>query len=329
MANRVLDKDRYVFLEKPAMEVYNKEDNARRAEQIEAYLKELKTYGISLSKLAKENPTREERSLILSLALILVEEEKLWEKLVINRRIPLKAFSRLVEEPEFELRKHHDLMLAYSLLFQKDRYSLIRRYLMYDLKEKEDSFPVDTSLKSGLALTKKGRSLFILTSQGQFMKIRDEGHPLGDVATGARTRKMPNLLKPLAAVLLLALISGVIYNQMDQTVKHTIILKAQGEVKMDFNSWGNMIRIAGINGTGRTLVERAEFMEEDLDTVLAEILEQAYISETIRERSEVTILISGDPLPEDFFKSGKTHDRIISYALDCKINNNGSFLYLE
>lgn len=329
MGNRVLDKDRYVFLEKPAMEVYNKEDNALRAQEIEAFLKELKSFGISLRKLSEMNLTKKERSLSLSLALILVEEEKIWEKMQVNRRIPLKALSRLVEEPEFELKKHHDQILAYSLLLKKDKYPLIRRYLMYDFKEKEDSFPVDTSLKSGLALAKSGKNLYILTSQGQFMKIRDEGHPLGDVASGQRTRKRPNFVRPLAILIILAVLSGIVYSHMNGIVSHTIILKAEGEVKMDFNTWGNMIRITGINSTGRSLVEKSEFQKEDLDTVLAEILEQAYITETIKERSEVTILISGEPLPEDFFKSGKTHDRILSYGLDCKINNNGSFLYLE
>ncbi len=329
MVNRVLDKDRYIFLEKPAMEVYNKEETLKRADEIEAYISELKTFNISLEKLSATSLSKAERSLILNLAFILSSEEKLWDKVLENRRIPFSTFSKLVEEPVFELKKWHDLILSYSILFHGEKYPLITRYLQYDLKEKEDSFPIDSDAHSGLTLRKKGSYAYILSSQGQFMKIKDEGNSVGDVTSGKKARKRPNLLKPLIAIVMIALILGLAYQYMSEKVDRTIIIRAEGEIKMNFNPWGNLVSISAVNPKGQELIEKSDPEQNDIDTVLAEIIEQAYISEAIKERDEIIILISGEFLPEDFFKSGKTHDRILSYQLDCKINNNGSFLYVE
>lgn len=329
MVNRVLDKDRYIFLEKPAMEVYNKEETLKRADEIEAYISELKTFNLSLEKLSATSLSKAERSLILNLAFILSSEEKLWDKVLENRRIPFSTFSKLVEEPVFELKKWHDLILSYSILFHGEKYPLITRYLQYDLKEKEDSFPIDSDAHSGLTLRKKGSYVYILSSQGQFMKIKDEGNSVGDVTSGKKARKRPNLLKPLIAIVMIALILGITYQYMSEKVDRTIIIRAEGEIKMNFNPWGNLVSISAVNPKGQELIEKSDPEQNDIDTVLAEIIEQAYISEAIKERDEIIILISGEFLPEDFFKSGKTHDRILSYQLDCKINNNGSFLYVE
>lgn len=329
MVKRVLDKDRYVFLEKPAMEVYNKEETAKRAAQIEAYLIEQKTFNLSLKKLVLTQPDKNERNLILNLAMILSSEEKLWAKIELDKRIPFHAFSTLVEVPVFELKKWHDDILAYSLLFRDEKYPLITRYLQYDSAEKEDSFPIDSDAHSGLALEKKGNHVYILTSQGQFMKIRDEGNHIGDVTSGKIARRRLNLVRPLIALFMIALLLGLIYQNSSGNVHRTIILRATGEIKMAFNPWEKLVSISAVNPKGQELLAKAEFDEKDIDTVLAEIIEQAYINETIKERDEITILISGEFLPDDFFKSGKTHDRILSYQLDPKINNNGSFLYVE
>ncbi|MBO1264663.1 hypothetical protein J3A84_06435 [Proteiniclasticum sp. SCR006] len=329
MGKRVLDKQRFVFLEKPAMEVLQREENENRENQIAAYLGELKKYHLSVKKLSEGRPDRKVRNLMLNLAMILISEEKLWEKTRERKRIPLKAFSRMVEVPVFELKEMEDQILAYALLLEGEKYPLIRRSLHFMEGTSEDTTEEASKTSRGLSLLSRGRFSYILTSQGQFQRIRVEEGSSGHVAYGRPIGKRLNLLKPLFALLLAAALLGGVYYTMSRNITQTIIVKATGEVKMDFNSFGDMVQVVGIEATGRKFVEKAQFQEKDIDTVLAEIIEQAYITETIRERAEITILISGAFLPEDFFKAGKTHDRILSYQLNAKINNNGSFLYVE
>lgn len=329
MGKRVLDKQRFVFLEKPAMEVLQREENENREKQIAAYLAELKEYHLSVKKLSEGRPDRKARNLMLNLAMILISEEKLWAKTRERKRIPLKVFSRMVEVPVFELKEMEKQILAYALLLDGEKYPLITRYLHYKEGASEATTEGDSKTSRGLSLLSSGRSSYILTSQGQFQRIQVEERPSGHVASGRPKGKRLNLLNPLLALLLIAALLGGVYYTMSRNITQTIIVKAAGEVKMDFNSFGDAVNILGIDSTGRKFVEKAYFQEKDIDTVLAEIIEQAYITETIRERDEITILISGAFLPEDFFKAGKTHDRILSYQLNAKINNNGSFLYVE
>lgn len=329
MVNRVLDKNRYVFLEKPSMQVLHKEANEIRVSEIQSYLEKLKEFNITLSNLTKTQYEKKDRSLMLNLAMILVSEKKLWEKTIEEKRIPLKSFSRLVEEPVFELKEWQNQILAYALLLDEEKFPLIGKYLHYGASEKADSFLRDANTNTGLSLLTKGRSSYILTSQGEFLKIRTEDIPSGHMASGRIQRKKLNLVTPLVVLLVSAALLGGLYVTLSKRVSQTIILKAVGEVKMDFNPWGDVVNVIGINTAGRNFVEGAEFEDQDIDTVLAEIIEQAYIQEIIREKEEITVLVSGDFLPEDFFKSGKTRDRILSYQLNAKINNNGSFLYVE
>lgn len=329
MVNRVLDKDRYIFSEKPAMEVLQREENEKRADQIESYLKALKKFRINVRNLSETRYDAEKRNLMLNLAMILLSEEKLWLKTKDQQRIPLKTFSKIVEEPVFELKEMEHQILAYALLLEEDQYPLIRRYLNYREEVKGEVRESSEEKSRGLSLLSRGKTSYILTSQGQFLKIRMEEAPSGHVAAGRKARKKLNLLKPLAVLLLAAALAGTVYVSLSRRITQTIIVKAVGEVKMDFNSFGEAVNVIGINTAGRSFVEKAYFEAQDIDTVLAEIIEQAYITETIKERAEITILISGEFLPEDFFQSGKTHQRILSYQLNAKINNNGSFLFVE
>ena len=115
MVNRVLDKNRYVFLEKPTMQVLHKEQNEIRALEIQSYLEKLKEFNITLSSLTKTQYEKKDRSLMLNLAIILVSEKKLWEKTLEDKRIPLKSFSRIVEEPLFELKEWQNQNLLLSI----------------------------------------------------------------------------------------------------------------------------------------------------------------------------------------------------------------------
>ncbi len=329
MVNRVLDKNRYVFLEKPTMQVLHKEENEIRTSEIQSYLLRLKEFNISVSDLSKTQYDKKDRSLMLNLAMILVSEKKLWERTLEDKRIPLKPFSKIVEEPVFELSEWQNQILAYALLLDEEKFPLIGKYLHYGASDKEDSFLRDADINMGLSLLRKGRSSYILTSQGQFLKIRTEDIPVGHMASGKIIRKKLNIVTPLIVLLVSAALLAGLYVTLSKRVSQTIILKAVGEVKMDFNPWGNVVTVIGINTAGRNFVESAEFEDNDVDTVLAEIIEQAYIKEIIREKEEITVLVSGEFLPEDFFKSGKTRDRILSYQLNAKINNNGSFLFVE
>lgn len=168
MGKRVLEKQRFAFLEKPTMEVLQREENENREKQIAAYLAELKEYHLSIKKLSEGRPDRKARNLMLNLAMILISEEKLWEKTRERKRIPLKVFSRMVEVPVFELKEMEKQILAYALLLDGEKYPLITRYLHYKEGASEDAAEENAKTSRGLSLLTSGRSSYISQARASF-----------------------------------------------------------------------------------------------------------------------------------------------------------------
>lgn len=329
MKKRVLDKDHYIFLDKPLVSLYKEEDHDERKAEIEAYTTSLRTYMISLESLSKEHFSREELNLHLNLALILLSEEKLWTRTKELKRIPLKVFSSMVEEPLFELKKRQKHILALTLLLEPGAYPRLRQTLCFGPAEENRTTLIEGKDHSGMVLKRRCGVACILTNDGAFYKIRDTGSDVGTIGYGKKVRRKPNVLKPLLVLLVLAIPLGFYYNSLQKEIERTVIIKAVGEVTLKFNSFGHLVDAFGNNPKGRDYIERARFDDLSLDAAVGEVLEQAYISETIRERSTVEILISGKPLTKDYFHEGATKDRIESYQIEAKINDNGSFLYTQ
>ena len=329
MDSKVLEKDKYIFLERPAIEIYNKNEILRREEEINSFLAELNLFKIKLLDLTNKLPKKEERNLLLNAAIIINGDQQLLDKFMVQRKIPLKQLSKAIEEPAFELQNLEGYLVAYTLLLQEGKYPLLKRYLQYSIKENQDSFPKEDMIYSGVSIKAMRNRTILLTSQGEFILIKGSNDRIAEVSTGTLTIIKRRWQKPLALAIAILIVLGGITYKLTTTIDNTIIIKAVGEVKLEYNPFGKLVTIKGINTDGLAFAMNAEFADKSIDTTIAEIIEQAYIQEVIKERDDVTILISGTPLPDDFFKQGKTHDRILSYQLNTKINNDGNFLHVQ
>ncbi len=325
MVNKsILEKNKYQFIEKTILNPVNEDSDALVLE-IETYLMELKVYKIPLLSLSNEVPSKEERNLLLNIALILEGQEKLKKQFIEERKLPLKLISTLVEVPIFKLEALENYLCAYTLLLD-GKYPLLKETLTFGPKVKEHLTEVLKFMPQGLVLQCESSHCYILTRHGEFYRVKNEGQEVGKTALGTKKRNPLNWKKPMAFLLVFLVVIFGLYQVQSKQIENTIILRAVGEVKMEFNSFGQLIKVMGTSPQGDKFVSLAKFENKEMDTVLAEIIEQAYISETIKERDQILIIISGKPLDDNFFKEGKTHDRIISYQLNPKINNSGSFL---
>lgn len=330
MDSRTLEKNRRVFLDGPIIEIIDAAEMEKRQEEALAFEKELKGFGVKLSRLTEAIPPKHTRDLLLSLAMLFLTEAPLVEKFQKEGRFPLKKVSKQVQIPEFDLAPWVGYLTAYVLLLSPNRYPLLARILQQDKASEagEQPLPLNASY-TGVPLRSWGSGSLILTGQGEFVKVKAKVEGGAPVVTGQKAPRRFRWERPFAALLLLTLLLYGGTRALTHQVDRSVVIMASGEVKADFNRFGHLVGIVGLNNQGKVFVQRAKFTAKDLDSVVAGILEEAYISESIRERDEVTLLISGTVLPEDFFKQGKTHDRVISYQLRCKINNGGRPLFLE
>jgi hypothetical protein len=172
MDSKVLEKDKYIFLERPAIEIYNKNEILRREEETNSFLAELNLFKIKLLDLTNELPKKEERNLLLNAAIIINGDQQLLDKFMVQRKIPLKQLSKAIEEPAFELQNLEGYLVAYTLLLQEGKYPLLKRYLQYSLKENQDSFPKEDMIYSGVSIKAMRNRTILLTSQGEFILIK-------------------------------------------------------------------------------------------------------------------------------------------------------------
>lgn len=329
MKGRILEKDKYIFLKRPAMEIYHKAEIESRERQIALMKREFLQHKLSLMKLTQEVPDERTRNLLLNIALIVSTEEKLVSEFLSRRRLPLKKISRITEEPVFFLQKHERYLTAYVLMFCSGKYPLVTRYLQYAEKGQGDNFQRDQRIYTGIALKKHKDKTMIMTSQGEFLAISGSDSGIGEITTGRVANTRNHLRIPLVILLVLLSIFLLVSYNMSKTIATTVRISAGGLVQLQFNELGTMLASRAENSEGTSMLEDAIFDRKDIDTAVGEIIEQAYIKEYIREGDEITILVSGEALPSDFFTSGRTHDRIISYQLKYKINNLGNLMSIE
>lgn len=329
MAKRVLEKDKFVFLQRPAIEIYNKNEIISRERQIAILNKELSFFRISPLKLSREIPPERIRNLLLNIALIVISEDRLLNEFLSLKKLPLKKISKLVEEPAFLLQKYESYLCAYVILFYSEKYHLLTRYMAYVPNTRQEQFVKESRIYTGIALRKGPGKTIVLTSQGEFLAVDNTDTSLGEVTTGEMMSTKNHLKMPLLLLLVLLIIfSGVSYT-LSRSISTTVIVRASGEVRMKYNELGQMVASKANNRQGQKILADAIFDKKDFDTTIGEVIEQAYIKEYIREGDEITILVSGEPLPVDFFKSGRTHSRILDYQLTYRINNDGTLLLVE
>lgn len=329
MKGRILEKDKYIFLKRPAMEIYHKSEIESRERQISLMKREFIQHKLSLMKLTQEVPDERTRNLLLNIALIISTEETLVSGFLSTRRLPFKRISKIVEEPVFFLQKHEKYLTAYVLLFCSGKYPLVTRYLQFAEKGHGDSFQRDQRIFTGIALKKHKDKTMIMTSQGEFLAITGSDSAIGEITTGRIANTRNHLRIPLVILtVLLAFFLLISYN-MSKTIATTVRISAGGLVQLQFSELGTMLASRAENTRGAVMLNDAVFDRKDIDTVVGEVIEQAYIREYIKEGDEITILISGEALPSDFFASGRTHDRILSYQLNYKINNLGNLMSIE
>lgn len=329
MAKRVLEKDKFVFLQRPAIEIYNKNEILSRERQIAILNKELSFFRISPLKLSREIPSERIRNLLLNIVLIVISEDKLLNEFLSLKKLPLKRISKLVEEPVFLLQKYEDYLSAYIIVFYSEKYHLLTRYMEYVPNTKQDQFVKESKIYTGIALRKSSGKTIVLTSQGEFLAVDNTDTSLGEVTTGEMMSTKNHLKMPLLLLLFLIVVfSGVSY-ALSKSISTTVIIRASGEVRMTYNELGQMVASKANNKQGQKILGDAIFDKKDFDTTIGEVIEQAYIKEYIKEGDEITILVSGEPLPVDFFKSGRSHNRIVDYQLTYRINNDGTLLLVE
>ena len=379
MADDFINKDRFVFIDKSSIEVYDENLKEKRKVEIKNLSKELNHFNIKINDISKTSIDIQKRNLILNLALIVTLNKSLLKEFLKTKKLPLEKISALAYEPILNISPYEDYLKAYIILIKSDKYSSIVKHLNIfeknipgekvkfendiktymvskrsysDLKTKKvnkkskgkekaasnkgnninNEASTNKSVYSGLILSKKSNGRIILTSSGEFKlvkKQKNHSNDLGEIIVSIEAKSFKNFKITLAIILALFIAVFLFLSSTQNKVSTTVLFKGNAEVKATFNKDNNLIHLYATNQNGNIILEDAEFEKKDLDYVLGEILEQSYIKKIVNERDTITVIISGAPPKEETLLNGRFNDRVVSYKIKCKINNDGTLIYLE
>jgi len=188
--------------------------------------------------------------------------------------------------------------------------------------------------KTGLVMKIEKNSVFIMTSSGEFFKVRtlSKSPKIGEEYTGI-LKKENGLIKILitaACLLFMALSGGGVYTYYTPT--SSIIINMNPSIELQANRWIRIIKCSALNKDGETVLKAISIKNKPLNQGLNLIIEQSkkddFINEKYIEDGKV-ISIQLSTKNNKSLDLSKFEEYAAKSKLSLKINSNGREIYLN
>lgn len=331
----MLQKNKYRFSYNRKMVVISEENAINRNKEISFFIKELSLYRISLKNIVEKKPNNEVKNLLLNIAYAVIKEESIINKIRNSRSLPIKEVSKFTHESSMFIEKWENYLLAYILLLCNTSYLNMQSYLNIEYNEEnhygnnsdfnnENQF---SKVNSGMVLKVEKKLAYIITSCGDFLKIKInlEEFPepeLGDLISGKAHKnikfyKFPILMCVFSLILVMFL-SFSIYAQPHSN----IVIEMNGNIKIQLNRFNKVISYSSTTSTLKKITNTVMADNKNMDESISSILKYAKDNEIIKKGSTIYLYINGITIKEDNFKI--TEEYIRENKIDIRINNNGN-----
>lgn len=317
--------NRYIFSSLPAMIEVGEAPRRAREKQISFMIKELFLYKVPLKDLVVHSPNNKDRNLILNIASYIYRDIELFERIQRKRELPIPIVARKTQVSRAFLEIWQDYILAYTIILSNPNYKYIQDYIRVEINE------VGTSLipsgngkdevKKGIVLKENKNSLIILSSVGEFVKIKkEEEAKVGEEVQGKEKKGFRHYkLQISLGIVLIILVSFGAYLQYTKVVR-TVIIDTTSQIKFELNKFNNVVYIYAPSEKGKAMVEYAQPKNKKLDLAVKKCVEYAKSHEMIPQGG-ILITISGDALKYGLLQD--TAEYIVENEIKVLVNNSG------
>ncbi|MFT8352009.1 anti-sigma factor domain-containing protein [Clostridium saccharoperbutylacetonicum] len=319
-------KDRYVFASVPSMMVLGDGSESNKSKQISLFLNELNTYNVLLKDLVNFPLRENERNISLNVAYYIISDEEILQRVIEKRDLPMGKLSKLTRlKPEY-LEKLRDYILAYYIILNNPYYKSLQDSLRIKLKEDNKVISISNKnekIHKGLAIKLAGRAVYILTSKGEFFKIKTSDKvSVGEIAEGKEKRFFRNYRIHISILLFVLILigSGIIIQY--RTTQSTIVIETSSNIKIHINKFNKVIYMYSPTEKGKELINNIDVENKDVDEAISKTFEYAVKNQMIDLSKKTLMTISGQPL-----KYGtliKTNKVISENKVPIIINNSGN-----
>lgn len=323
-------KDRYIFSTISAVARKGSEAVKLRAQEISLLTDELYVYKVLPKDLVNHCPTYKERNLLLNIAYYIFQEDEISNELKRTKMLPFEVLSKAVKVSEGFLKKWQDYIITYTLILSNNHYASIQEYIKVGDKEssKGKGKVVDYKKNNkgltyrGIALRIDKKSVIVLTSSGEFFRIKKSGNVgLGEEAYGTEKKGINHYkfkIMLAIAIILLAFIGA--YRNYNK-VSSTVIFNCTSQIKLEVNRRNKVVYSFSPSEKGKSMIDSVRPQDKNVDECLKEFIEYAQENNMI-PKEQYIITITGEPFKYGELK--KTDEYIVENNVKAQINNAGS-----
>jgi hypothetical protein len=329
-------KDRYRFVYRPQVVIYDLKENIKREREISLYLKELALYKISFKVLIKSRPNPRIKDELLNIAYACLENESIYNGFRNTRVLPVKRVSDFTYKSKGFIEKWQFYIAAYILLLSGNAYQHLISYLSIEYKDRKEGVETtsmalvnDTAIKSnahmGVVLKHLKNAAVILTPFGDFIKIKPNENSLlqpGYICTGILKKDISFYKYPIITVLFFSLILLLALTFMYLNPFRTVLIQANSTIKLEVNAWNRVVKVTPLSTYGNRIVQSLELFNTSTDKSIRLILQKAKNDNIINQETKVSIFITGTKNLE--LSLPETEAYILENNLTIQVNNNGT-----
>ncbi|SFC42455.1 anti-sigma factor domain-containing protein [Clostridium uliginosum] len=320
------NSSKYMFSSIPGMLLIGDKAERHRNNQISLFLKELSLYKILLKDLANYPPKEKQRNIILNIAYYISENNEIVEQIIKNKSLPIGKLSKILKVNNEFLKRWKEYILAYFIIFSNADYKGIQDYFRVEERESKlqnSNLRKKTNVYRGVAMKSFKRYSYILTSSGEFIKLKTNNKPrVGQEVQGREKKSLRHYKLHISIIILLMIFMGFIsYNQYWK-VNSTLMINTTSSIKVEVNFLDKVIYVSSQTDKGKKLISESDLSHKNVDTVVQEVLEYAFNNDMIPIDKKVLITVNGDSL-----KYGtliKTSKFINENKISVVVNNAGN-----
>lgn len=320
-------KDKYKFSYMSPLTLVGDDVIEERREQIGELIEELIVYSVVLKDLTYVEAPYNIRNELLNIALYIVSNVELYEEFIEKKELPILKVIKAIAKPRKFIEKYKEYIITYLIVLGNPSYKLIQDYLrVVEENKKLENFSNITAFSEndnirGMVLVKNKRDAIVITSIGEFKKIKIvEDAAVGEEIEGYKRKSLKDykMQVSLLSILIIITLTLGVYNY-NKTVT-TVVVDSFSTVKIDVNFLGRAVRVNLDKSISSESIGKDQILDRDLDTVLYNILKY-YNENDMLLSNKVIVTISGKSIEYGVLK--KTQKYVKEKSIEIRINNNG------
>lgn len=319
-------EDKYKFSMKTPSNLALDDVVESRKEEIERLKEDLLEYKILIKDLTYDEVSYINRNKILNIAYFIIEEMELFDYLNATKKFPInRLLKRTPIDKEFYI-QWKEYIITYVVILSNPNYKYLQEYIQIEeainILGAEEIMQINKEEEyRGIILSKGLNSAIILTSKGEFIKVKaGKDNKVGEDFIGKesfRLRKYKLQISIFLSILVVIVSLGLIqYRLIDKTV----VIETTSSITLEVNKFGKIIDAYTQTEKGNIMLEKLNVENDNIDVSMKEILNYAIDNEMIPDTG-VLITITGKALKDKDL--ALTEKFIEEKELKVKLNNSG------